>query len=513
MMRLIDAFLNRFTTYRLTLYYVASLLLLGVILSLFGIVPGGPVAILFTTALLLAVCLAVNWIFARVLRISANPESSIITALILALIMGPVPVPGDLRRAAFLAAAGAGAIASKYMLAWRRQHPFNPAAIGALVSGLAFGTWATWWVGTTALLPLVIVGGILLARKIARVRLLSAFFLLFLAFNAALALVQGAPADVMLQSIPFVFGQTSLLFFGFVMFTEPASSPKRLILQLAYAAIVALLYQPQLAVIGANLTPEEALLVGNLFSFLASPRFRLRAPLKERREIGEGITGFVFPKPAGFSFVPGQYMEWGIPVHKGDSRGNRRYFSLASSPTEPDLLIAARIPPHASRYKQELMSLPPGGVVTAGELGGDFVLPRDPRIPLAFVAGGIGITPFRSMIRYLVDKRERRDIVLLYSNYAEQEIVFGDVLQEASQKIGLKVVHTLTDPSRVRPGWCGRIGFISAEMIRKEVPDFHSRQFMVSGSPGMVHTVTAALRGAGVKRSRIRTDYFSGYSL
>jgi ferredoxin-NADP reductase len=206
-------------------------------------------------------------------------------------------------------------------------------------------------------------------------------------------------------------------------------------------------------------------------------------------------------------------MEWGIPIRKGDSRGNRRYFSLASSPTEPDLLIAARIPAHSSRYKQELMSLPPGGVVTAGELGGDFVLPRDPRIPLAFVAGGIGITPFRSMIKYLLDRGEKRDIVLLYSNYAEEEIVFSDVLRDASQRIGLKVVHTLTDPARVRPGWCGRTGFISAEMIRHEVPDFHSRHFMVSGSPGMVNTVKAALRAAGVPRRRVRTDYFPGYSL
>jgi glycine betaine catabolism B len=513
MTRIIDSFLNRFTTYRLTLYYVAALLVLGFVLSLFGVLPGGPVAIVSTVALLLAVCLVVNRILARILRINANPESSIITALILALIMAPVSVLSDLRHAAILAAAGTAAIASKYALAWKRQHPFNPAAVGALVAGLAFGTWATWWVGSTALLPLVLAGGLLLARKIARFRLLGTFFLFFLVFNAALGLVQGAPVDLMLQSIPFVFGQTALLFFGFVMFTEPASSPKRLVPQVVYAAIVAFLYQPQLAMFGANLTPEEALLIGNLFSFFISPSFKLRAPLKDRREIGEGISGLVFPKPAWFSFVPGQYMEWSIPLRTGDSRGNRRYFSIASSPTEPDILIAARFPPHASRYKQELMSLPPGGVVTAGELGGDFVLPRDPGIPLAFVAGGIGITPFRSMLKYLADKGEKRDIVLLYSNYAEQEIVFLDVLKEAECRIGLRVVHTLTDPTRVRPGWCGRTGIIDAAMIREEIPDCRSRHFMVSGSPGMVNAAKSALRSAGVPRSRIRSDYFPGYSM
>jgi ferredoxin-NADP reductase len=284
-------------------------------------------------------------------------------------------------------------------------------------------------------------------------------------------------------------------------------------LQIAYAALVAFLYQPQLTLFGRNFTPEEALLAGNLFSFLVSPGRKLRAAISARREIGAGITSLAFPKPSGFSFVPGQYMEWSIPLRNSDSRGNRRYFSLASSPTEPELLIAARIPVGASRYKQELMRMPEGAMVTAGELGGDFVLPRNPRVPLAFIAGGIGITPFRSMIRFLLDTGGKRDIVLLYSNYTEQEIVFGDVLKEAACRMGLKVVHTLTDPARVRPGWCGRTGFIDAHMIRQEVPDCRARHFMVSGSPGMVNAVTSALRSAGVPRRRVRTDYFPGYSM
>jgi len=313
MMRLLDDLLNRFTTYRLTLYYVASILVLGFVLSFFGIVPGGPTAIVSTVALLLAVCLLVNRVLARLLRINANPESSIITALILALISGPVSVATDLRHAAILALAGAAAIASKYLLAWKRQHIFNPAAVGALVSGLAFGAYATWWVGNEALIPLVVMGGLLMARKIARFRLLGIFFFLFMIFNAALGLVQGAPADLVLQSIPFVFGQTSLLFFGIVMFTEPASSPKRLLPQIVYAALVAFLYQPQLALFGRNLTPEEALLIGNLFSFLVSPSFKLQAVLKERKEIGEGIAGLVFPNLQDSNSSPGS--SWSGAFH------------------------------------------------------------------------------------------------------------------------------------------------------------------------------------------------------
>ena len=157
------------------------------------------------------------------------------------------------------------------------------------------------------------------------------------------------------------------------------------------------------------------------------------------------------------------------------------------------------------------MRLPTGAVITAGELGGDFVMPRDPRVPLAFIAGGIGITPFRSMIKYMVDTGEKRDVVLLYSSPTEQEIAFGDVLADASCRIGLKVVQTLTDATQVKPGWRGRTGRITAEMIRSEIPGFTSRHYMVSGSPGMVSAITAALRAAGIPRGRIRTDSFTGY--
>jgi ferredoxin-NADP reductase len=511
-MRVVDDFLNRFTTYRLTLYSLAALLVAGFCLSIFGIVPGGPVAILSTVALLLAVCMGLNAVLSRVLRITTNPESSIITALILALISGPVSVISDPLHGGILALAGAAAILSKYVLAARRQHIFNPAALGALVPGLVFGTYATWWVGNAAMLPFVIACGLLLARRISRFRLLGVFFLFFAAFNAALGFLQGAPVDLVLQSIPFVFGQTSLLFFGFVMFTEPSSSPKRLLPQIMYAALVAFLYQPQLSLFGKNLTPEEALLVGNLFSFAVSPSFKLRVVLKERREVAENTTALVFHRPPGLVFKPGQYMEWSIPVARGDSRGNRRYFSFASSPTEPDLLLAARTPRPASRYKQELLKMSSGAVITAGELGGDFVMPRDPRIPLAFIAGGIGITPFRSMIKYMVDTGEIRNVVLLYSSPREEEIAFRDVIAEASCRIGLKVVYTLTDAETVSPGWKGRRGRITAEMIRADVPDFRSRHFMVSGSPGMVRAILRALRKAGVSRRRIRSDSFSGYA-
>jgi glycine betaine catabolism B len=512
MMQIVDRFLNKFTLYRLTLYYLASLLCLGIALSVFRLVPVDTVGILSSTTILLAVCFGANALFARLWRVRSNPESTLITALILALILAPASIITDLRHAGIAALAGLVAVASKYLLALRRQHAFNPAAVGALFSGLVFGNFASWWAGSAALLPLVIVGGFLLVRKASRIRLVGVFLGAFLLFNVTLALVQGLALDLVIQSALFVFGQTSLVFFAAVMFTEPMTSPKSFPLQIAYAGIVALLSQPQLTILGQNLTPEDALLAGNLFSWIVSPSFKLRLPLKEAREIGSGIWSFTFPRPDGFTHRLGQYMEWTLPVPNADSRGSRRHFSIASSPTEPDIMIAARFAPPLSRYKQVMVRLEPGSLVTAGELGGDFVLPRDPSIPLAFIAGGIGITPFRSMMKYLLDSGQRRDIVLLYSNYREEEIVFKGVLCDAEKKVGVKIVHTLTDRNGIRDGWQGRTGFIDAEMIRQEVPGLDARLFFVSGSPGMVNTMKRVLRSAGVPRRHVRSDYFPGYS-
>jgi ferredoxin-NADP reductase/Na+-translocating ferredoxin:NAD+ oxidoreductase RnfD subunit len=510
-MKHIDDLLNKVTMYRLTLYYCASLLGLGFFRSLFGVVKGGPLAIVFTTTILLVVCLGANAVFSRLWGARGSPESSIITALILALILGPVSPLAGPKAVLVVAVTGLVGIASKYLVAARRQHLFNPAAFAALFSGIAFGTFATWWVGSAPLLPLVVIGGLLVVRKAGRLRLVGVFLAAFLVFMTALAAVNGLPADMALTSILFVLGQSSVVFFAVVMVTEPMTSPRTFPLQVVYAAIVAFLYQPQLTILGQNLTPEQALAAGNLFAWLAGPRGKKRLVLKERRRIGQDIVAFTFDRPRGFRHGPGQYIEWILPLQRRDSRGTRRHFSLASSPTEEDVMIAARFFPRSSRFKTELGGMTPGASIVAGAPGGDFVLPRDPRRRLVFVAGGIGITPFRSMVKFLIDEGQKRDIVLVYAAATEEEIVFRDVFDRAETVAGLRVIYTLTDLARIRPDWCGRRGRIDAEMIRGAVADPGSRTFFVSGPPAMVDSVKHVLRRVGVRRGAIRTDSFSGY--
>jgi ferredoxin-NADP reductase len=510
-MQAIDSFLNRFTMYRFLVYYLSALLGLGFILSVFHAMPVQPDAVLSTTGIYLIVTSLTNWIFAKALKVEVNFESTVITALILALISGPVSVLADPGKAAVLALAGIVAIASKYLVAINKQHVFNPAAFGVFVSGALFGLYSTWWIGNVAMLPLVVVGGLLLIRKISRFRLVGVFFGFYVLFLIAMSIGQGLGAAGALKNIVYVTLHTEIIFFAAVMLIEPITAPKRFSMQVIFAALVAFFLQPQLTLFGQNFTPEEALLLGNLFSYAVSPSFKLALRLKERREIGNGILAFAFEYPQGFSHRLGQYMEWTLPLGELDERGNRRYFSIASSPTESELLIAARFYPKSSRYKQVMAAMEAGDQIVAAELSGDFVLPRDPKVPLVFIAGGIGITPFRSMLKYLTDSGEKRDIVLIYSSSRADQIVFRDVFAEAGRAIGLKTVYTLTDQSHLPADWDGEKGYIDEAMIRRSVPDFDKRTYFISGSPEMVETVKKSLRAAGVRRWKIRSDYFPGY--
>ncbi len=130
-----------------------------------------------------------------------------------------------------VALAGAVAMASKYLLAFHRQHLFNPAAIAALFSRLDFGRFACWWVGSPHMLPLVALGGVVFARKMRGLRLVGLFLLEFLALNTALSLINGLRPDIILQSTLIVVSQSTELFFATVMLTEPMTSPKRFSMQ------------------------------------------------------------------------------------------------------------------------------------------------------------------------------------------------------------------------------------------------------------------------------------------
>jgi len=500
-----DRLLNRVTMYRLVIYYLGALLAIAVIECWRGRLAYPPAAILGTTAVLVLACLAINGLFASVFAAPRNDDSAVITGLILALIVGPARTRDDY---VFLAWVATLAMASKYILAWHRVHVFNPAAVAVVLTGVFAGQTASWWVGTAPLTPFVIAGGLLLVRKIRRGDLVASFLWATLFVTFAWTAWDGVPFR---HELAHGVLDSPVWFLGFVMLTEPASVPPTTARQLAYGVLAGVLVAPQLHVGGFYLTPELGLVAANACALPIRSRQKRLLRLQRAVEIGPGLVDFFYAPHPPLAYQPGQYMEWTLDHSHPDGRGKRRYFTLASSPTERTLRVGVKFVEVGSSFKRAMLAhAQRGEPIVAAQVAGDFTLPRDPTVKLAFIAGGIGITPFRSMVKYLSDRREPRDVVLLYANRRYDEIVYGDVFEAAQRVLRFRPVYVLADPSSAPGWWYGERGRIDAKLIARQIPDYRERLFYVSGSVALVQSVLDALHALGVKPSQIKTDYFAG---
>jgi glycine betaine catabolism B len=510
MITLIDNVLNRVTMYRLALYYLILLVAAAVALAFFGFLPFQPLDLLVSVSVLVFVCWIANGAFARLFGVPANTESLYITAFILALIITPRPASHYLSAAsAPVVLAGVCAMASKYILAFRRKHVFNPAAVAVALTAFTLNQPASWWVGTSAMMPFVLVGGLLVARKIARFDLISSFL------AAACAVILGAGLANGARVVPAaaqLFADTPILFFVFVMLTEPLTAPSAKGRRIVYGVLVGFLFAPFLHFGRVYLTPELALLAGNAMSYLLSPKGKYLLELKARTQLAPDTYDLRFTSDGRLRFRPGQYLEWTLGHARPDSRGNRRYFTIASSVDEQEVRLGVKFYPGASSFKKSLLAMMPGDRIVASQLAGEFVLPTNQREKLVFMAGGIGITPFRSMLRYLLDRKEKRPITVFYSNRTAPEIVYADVLEDARKELGIRTVYTLTDADCVPPDWQGGTGRVDAEMIAKTVPDYRERTFYLSGPRSLVVGFEEILRNIGIPKSRIKTDFFPGFA-
>jgi ferredoxin-NADP reductase/Na+-transporting NADH:ubiquinone oxidoreductase subunit NqrB len=489
----LDRTLDRATMYRLLLYYLIVLVVVAIGLSALGYLHFSALALAFSVLYLVAVCWISNHVFAHVYRTPVNPESSLITALILALIITPT---NNLTGLLFLSAAGGLAMASKYILAWHKKHIFNPAAIAVVLTGLGAGQSASWWIGSGPMLPFVLLGGLLLTRRIRHFQMVGTFILVSYGVALALALVNHGHIITTLRQTTL---SSSLFFLAFVMLTEPLTSPTRVKPQLWYAGLVGALFPPQVHLGALSSTPEIALSVGNFFTQFVNPRVRLFPKLSQKIRLAPNIADFIFQPDTKVSYKPGQYMEWTLPHEHGDARGNRRYFTLASSPTEPDIRLGVKFYENSSTYKKALWRLDSDDIVVASQLGGDFVMPKGTDRKLAFIAGGIGVTPYRSMFKYLLDTNQQRDISMLYSVSSIKEIVYKDVIEAAHAKLGANINYQVNQ--RITP-----------DLIRRQIPDYKERLFYISGPHAMVTATRSALRELGVSRRHIKLDFFAGYS-
>lgn len=242
-----------------------------------------------------------------------------------------------------------------------------------------------------------------------------------------------------------------------------------------------------------------------------NPKKKLILELKKKIPIAADIYDFLFKPNQKLKFKPGQFL--GLVLDNGDqdAKGVKRYFSIASSPTEADIRIGIKFYSNANSLTRLMLFLKSGDKIGVAQLDGDFVLPKDKNAKLVFIAGGIGITPFRSMIKYLLDTKERRDIVLLYSNYAPADIVYKDVFDQGERQLGIKTIYTVTD-TPYPDDWRGERGFIDEKMIMRTIPDYKERTFYLSGSQAMVVAFEQILRKMGVKKWQIKKDFFPGSS-
>lgn len=506
MLKAVDNILNGISMYRLVLYLLISLVLVSIILSFLQVLPYKPIDLIIQTSVLSLICWLVNKVFAKIFKAPQNPESPFITALILCLIITPQNIFENLF---FIFLASIFAIASKYILQFGGKHIFNPAAFGVAATAIFFNYSAGWWVGNLWMIPFVVICGLLIVRKIKRFDMVAAFLSTALVVFGVFALFKGNNLFTLFQKISL---ETPLIFFASVMLTEPQTMPPSKKWKVIYGIIVGILFASPFSVGYFTATPENALILGNIFSYLVGFKRKLTLYLKEKKQIGLGIYDFVFNLKGSFSFLPGQYLEWTLGHKNPDSRGVRRFFTIASSPTEQNLHIGIRFFDQGSSFKKSLINMRSGESIIASQLDGEFVLPKDPSEKLVFIAGGIGITPFRSMIKYLLDKEEKRDIVLFYLNRSEKEIVYKEIFDEAFRKLKVKTVCVLTDRENVPKGWKGLVGHLDDNVIKQEVSDYKERIFYISGSHSMVEAFKEVLKGLGIPGNRIKTDYFPGYA-
>ena len=505
----IDYFLNRITMYRLLLYVLVFLLVIAGVLGIFGLVHVQSFALLFSTIYILVICWITNIFFAYMFDAPTNVESVYITALILALIISPIQGLGDTAFYALAGWASVLAISSKFILAIKKKHVFNPAAIGVVLTALFLGLTATWWVGTTMMMPFVVICGLLLVKKIRRFDLVLSFFAAALVMIVGNSVISGHSFLPTLQAAAF---DTSLFFFAFIMLTEPLTTPPTRPWRSAYGIITGILYAPFIHFGIIYSTPELALVVTNIFSYIVSPKYKMMLTLKALEQQANETCDYVFDVDQKIEYKPGQYLEWTLAHQASDARGVRRYFTIASSPTEKDLRIGVKFYPNPSTFKVILGDMQVGEKIVASQLAGDFTMPTDVTKKLVFIAGGIGVTPFRSMIKYMIDKREKRDVILMYSNREETDIAYRKIFDEAKNRLGIKTIYTLTDKEKVSANWQGGVGFFTEESIRKAVPDFAERTFYLSGPQSLVLAFEETLGNMGVSRTQIKTDYFPGFA-
>jgi ferredoxin-NADP reductase len=230
-----------------------------------------------------------------------------------------------------------------------------------------------------------------------------------------------------------------------------------------------------------------------------------------RTEVAEGTMAFQFERPRDFVFKAGQYIDLTISGEQhAPSRRLTHTFSIASSPCEEDLVVTTRM--RNTVFKQTLSNLPIGSRVQIEGPMGSFILHNNSAKPAVFLAGGIGIAPFLSILTYAAGEELRHSIVLFHANRSLQDAAFLDNLRKLERlNPRFRFVPTFTRMPSNNGSWKGKTGYISSEMLLTEVAITRGPIYYIAGPPTMVAAMRRTLGEVGVDEDDIRTEEFAGY--
>lgn len=494
----VDTWLGHFTMYSLILWVLTILAAYSMLLNVLGWLTFGLPQMLVHFALCLGLSYGSNRLLAPVFRVSPHSESSLITGLLIYFLFWPTFAVLDV---AGVALACVLATVSKYALAFRERHIFNPAACGAFITGLTGLNIATWWAATPAMLWVVVPGILLVLYRTRKLLMASVFMVVATSIVCVELLSHGSTfAESLWQPL----AQRPLLFFVGFMLSEPLTLPPRRWQQVALAAVVGVVFAvPYNLGFVAN-SPELALLLGNAIAFLLGQRGGVLLAFSGSRALSPGNTEFRFEPKRPVHFAPGQFMELNLPHAGSDGRGQRRVFSITSAPGSPELTFGVGTAEPVSTAKKVLLALQPGDIVRGTAVGGDFLLPRDAGRPVLLIAAGIGITPFLSHLASGAGRT--RDTVLLYLAPSRSELAGLEELEASGARIIARLADGSTPPAFMHDAGKERI---DAGSLKQLVPDISTRHVYVSGSPASVDSLRATARGAGARS--VRVDSFAGY--
>ena len=231
----------------------------------------------------------------------------------------------------------------------------------------------------------------------------------------------------------------------------------------------------------------------------------------KKTKVSKDAWDLHFVKPKGFDYQPGQFIEAELRQVHPDERGEKRWFTLSSSPTEDTLDITTRKLDKHSSFKDVLFKLKPGDTIHIKGPDGSFVLPKK-QSNMVWIAGGIGITPFRSQLKYMLDRKIfDYKITLFHGNRTLEDNICRNLIEDYQKhNDDFQYIEVLSEV--VGGEWGGETGYIDEHLIKKYIKDIESKDYYISGPEPMVDSMKEKLQSISIKDTSIHQDWFPGYT-